>query len=337
MDLRNRCLPLLALLVLSITAIGCETSLDPAPTPDLSAETKRASALLPSEATVMGMMDLQSVRERGPERFREMMSLDRLDAASESAARLRDFLSSSGVDPEKDLKRMYMAVAGENDDREPYLVVYGDFRRQRIEETVRSKFGNELTETQREGTTIFTAADANRSGADKEMSFAVVNDELIVGSSSPDRVAAMLSRQNSEAGTMNEADTPDLMRLAAQGESAWFVVRDVQASSKRGENGPDEFRQLGRAVRDVAGSFSFTTEGRLDGQMWLVPKDGAAAQDVADVAKGALAAAKQKTSDNPEWSSALDQVTIRPQESRVDVSFVLSPSLLEQLMEKEDA
>ena len=284
----------------------------------------------------MGMMDLQSLRERGPESLQSSMSLDRLDAASESAARLRDFLSSSGVDPEKDLTRMYMAVAGQKDDRQPYLVVYGDFRRQRIEETVRSTFGSELTETQREGTTIFTAADANRSGADKEMSFAVVNDELIVGSSSPDRVAAMLSRQKSEAGAANEAGRPDLMRLAAQGESAWFVVRDVQAPSTHGGESPDEFRQLGRAVRDVAGSFSFTTEGRLDGQMWLVPKDGAAAQDVADVAKGALAAAKQKASDNPEWTSALDQVTIRPQGNRVDVSFSLSPSLLDQMMEKKD-
>jgi hypothetical protein len=309
--------------------IGCESGVDSTSAPDLSAETKTAAAVLPPDAAMTGMIDLQSVRERGPDAMRKMMSAPGMKGASESAARMRDFLASSGIDLERDLRRMYLAVQKMGEDGAPSFVVYGSFDQGRIEETLRSTFGNDLTQSVHDGTTIFTAA-PNGAKSDRTMSVAVVNDEMIVGSASPQGIQAMLDRRG------GEASDDELTRLASQGQSAWFVVRGIDAPGAKSGNGPSEIARLGRAVRDVAGSMSFTADGGLDGQMWMVPKEGASASDVADVARGGLAAVKQEAAQRDgakadQVRRALDAVSITSDDRRVSVTFTLPATLVNDM------
>jgi hypothetical protein len=96
-------------------------------------------------------------------------------------------------------------------------------------------------------------------------------------------------------------------------------------------------RKLGRAVQTAAGSFSLAQDGTLDGQMWLVPKSGASADDVADVASGALAAAKQQAKDKPAWAQMLDDVDISSESERVAITLRVPSNLLDEMAAgKED-
>jgi hypothetical protein len=96
-------------------------------------------------------------------------------------------------------------------------------------------------------------------------------------------------------------------------------------------------RKLGRAVQTAAGSFSLAQDGTLDGQMWLVPKSGASADDVADVARGALAAAKQQAQDKPAWTQMLDDVSISSQDERVAITLRVSSDLLDEMTAGRDS
>jgi len=329
---RSFVLPL-ALLVAFFGA-GCESSVDSADAPDLSAETKAASTILPADARMTAMVDLKSFRENGPDRVREMLSDGPMAGASEQAARMRDFLEESGIDPSTDIDRMYMAVSEENGRETPSFVVYGAFDRDRIEESVRSSFGDDLTQTVHDRTTIFEASADRSKRGDKKLSFAVVNDDMIVGSASTQGVTAMLDRRG---GTASGDD--DLVRWASQGQSVWFVARDIDAPTggdRSGQKGSADMRKLGRAVQTAAGSFSLAADGTLDGQMWLVPKSGASAGDVADVARGALAAMKQRAQDKPAWTQMLDDVDISSEGERVAITLRVPADLLDEMARGRD-
>ena len=330
---RSFVLPL-ALLV-AFFGTGCESSVDSADAPDLSAETKSASALLPANARMTAMVDLKSFRENGPDRVREMLSDGPMAGASEQAARMRDFLEESGIDPSADIDRMYMAVSEENGRETPSFVVYGAFDRDRIEESVRSSFGDDLTQTVHDRTTIFEASADRGKRGDRTLSFAVVNDDMIVGSASTPGVTAMLNRRG---GTASGDD--DLVRRASQGQSVWFVARDIGAPTGRdrsAQKSSADMRKLGRAVQTAAGSFSLAEDGTLDGQMWLVPKSGASPDDVADVARGALAAAKQRAQDKPAWAQMLDDVTVSSQGERVAITLRVPSDLLDEMTAGRDS
>jgi hypothetical protein len=264
-----------------------------------------------------------------------MLSDGPMAGASEQAARMRDFLEESGIDPSKDITRMYMAVTEENGRETPSFVVYGSFDRDRIEESVQSSFGDDLTQTVHDRTTIFEASADRSKRGDKTLSFAVVNDDMIVGSASTQGVTAMLDRRG---GTASGDD--DLVRRASQGQSVWFVARDIDAPTggdRSAEKGSAEMRKLGRAVQTAAGSFSLAQDGTLDGQMWLVPKSGASADDVADVARGALAAAKQQAKDKPAWAQMLDDVDISSESERVAITLRVPSDLLDEMVAGRDS
>jgi len=317
----------LALLV-AFFGTGCESSVDSSDAPDLSAETKAASAILPADARMTAMVDLKSLRENGPDRVREMVSDGLMAGASEQAARMEAFLEDSGIDPSTDIDRMYMAVSEENGRETPSFVVYGSFDRDRVEESVRSSFGDDLTQTVHDRTTIFEASADRGKRGDKTLSFAVVNNDMIVGSASTEGVTTMLDRQGSTTSD------DEFVRLASQGQTVWFVARDIDApkdGDRPAKQGWADMRKLGRAVQTAAGSFSLAQDGTLDGQMWLAPRSGASSDDVADVAQGALAAAKQRAQDEPAWTQMLDDVTISSQGERVAISVRVPSDLLNEM------
>jgi len=316
-------------LSLGLLVSGCESGMDAVDAPDLTPETKTASAVLPPDARFTVMVDLESLRENGPEKMRDALSLSSLDGASEKSARVKDFLASTGMDPEEDLSRMYLAMSDVGDKEAPHFVVYGTFDRDRVQNALRSSYGKNLTETSQNGVTVFTA----QSGAsDEAMSFAVINEDMVVGASTPDRVASMIQRRGDGAQS-TQSGNEELLRAASQGRSVWFVTRnlnipDLEKGARENETARD-LGMLSRAVRDVAGSLSFEADGTMTGEMWLVPNDDAAAEDVADVARGLLATAKQQSQEK-DLSQVLDEMTIGTEGGRVSISFSAPTSLLDR-------
>lgn len=307
---------------------GCESGMDAANAPDVTPETRAASAVLPQDARFTLMVNLKSLRENGPEKMRDALSLSSFDGASEKSARVQDFLASTGIDPDEDLERMYLAMSDVGGREAPHFVVYGTFDRDRLQNALRSTYGSDLGETSQNGITVFTAQPG---ASDEAMSFAVINEDMIVGASSADRVVSMIERRGDEVeskGSENDA----LLRAASQGRSAWFVTRNLNVpdleEGARDTEAAEDLGMLSRAVRDLAGSFSFESDGTMDGTLWLVPKDEAASGDVADVARGLLATAKQQA-DDPDWSTVLDEMTVETSGSRVVVAFTAPTRLFD--------
>jgi hypothetical protein len=318
------------LFVASLTVLGCESGLDqPAAT---TPETRAATALLPADAKMTTMIDLEHVRSNGPESIRSKMALPFANEASAEAARLQDFLDESGLNPKRDLERIF--VAAPHDDQAPHFVAYGTFDPGRMEDALQSSFGDDLEPTSYRGVTLFVAPDKGPHG--HPFALAVPNADMMLAS--PDRavVESMIDRLR-DGGEPSEPKA--LVRTASQGQSMWFVASNVGAEGKAerstttgaSSEASDRMQQLGRVLQDVAGHFSFTSNGDLDSRVILVPKTSASASDVADVARGAIAAMRQR-SDAPEpFRRAARETQVETVGDEVHVSVTLPAALVDSM------
>jgi len=331
MSRRSSLALLLALLLfVPIIGSGCESGID-RPT-EAPPETRAATALLPADARMMTMVDVQHLQKHGPERARRMLDVPFSNGASAETARLQDFLEASGLNPDRDVERIYMAVS--TTDRAPRSVAYGSFDRTRIEDALRSTFGDDLEPSTYREVTLFVASKA---AGDQRFALAVPNADMMLAAGTPDALRAMIDRLR-DGG---DATAPtDLVRKASQGQSFWFVTTDMgrfdEDPGARQDEGdvPGDMRRLGRALKDVAGHFSFTEDGSLDGQFILVPRSSAQAADVADVARGAIAALKQHSEAPDAFREAAQQADVQTVDDEVRVTVTLPAALVDSMAAK---
>lgn len=302
---------------------GCESSLDAPETPaTLPEQAQTATALLPHDARMVAMVDLQQMRTNGPTPLRDAFSKISNPSLSDSGA-LQDFLAESGLDVSRDVERVYLTHS-ENEGTAPHLVLTGSFDRDRIGEALKSQAGRDFQTVDVARTPVFSfASDGNSS----EVALAVLRNDLMVIAPSVQDVETMMSR--SRNGT---APDDALLRSAAQGQSAWYVLRDIDGPSDN--DAPDRMEQLGAALQDMAGGFTFTDDGALDGVLTLIPRSDANPSDVADVVRGLIAAAKQSSDIDGDARRALDRTEVRVDGETVTVTAYLPASLVERLAER---
>lgn len=318
------------LLAVSVLALGCESGLDqPAKT---TPETRTATALLPTDTKMMSMVDVQHLREHGPEQLRSKMALPFAEDASAEAARLQNFLDASGLNPERDLERIF--VAAPRHDQAPHFVAYGTFDPNRMEDALRSSFGDDLEPTSYRGVTLFVAPDEGPHG--RQFALAVPNADLMLASPERAAVESMIDRLRDGS---EPSEPTALVRTASQGQSMWFVASDVGAdgtgerttTTGASSEGSGRMQHLRRVLSDVAGHFSFTSDGDLDSRMILVPKASASASDVADVARGVLGALKQRTDAPEPFRRAAQTAQVETVNKEVHVSVTLPAALIDSM------
>lgn len=312
----------LALLLLPalIGLVGCESTVNaPAEVP-LSAETKRATEVLPSGATFVSMINATKMAEGRSTPISEQMD-------GEHGARLRGFLEAAGFDPARDLQEVYVA-GSENGGAS--IAAYVEMDRARVQQAFEEQLQSDWTRSTYGGLPVYKHQEEEHS-----LMFALANDNLILAASRPAALHAMIDRLG-DAGPAALADDAALMPLVrkVQGHGdAWFVLRGVndvmtQASVRNDEDNPDLHR-LRRAVRDAAASFTLD-EARVEGTAYLTAAPDVDPADLANVVEGAVAALRTSPEVDGPQRQALDDVRVQQRGSEVTVAFALPRSLLDR-------
>ena len=336
--------PLLASFALALAALlGCESNVDAPPTPEMTAETKRAAEVLPPDADFVAMMNVRRLQEHGFFDGENALSAEQL--SGEGGARVRDFLEATGFDPQKDVREVYVAMEGASEGTAS-LVLYADINRDRFRQQIEAQLEGRLTRSSYGDLTLYELT-----GADHSLTFALASDDLIVAATTPQAVRSMIDRLEGRGRAL--AQNAALMRRVEQVQGRgdlWLAARDVarfrrppqkaavqqkvnrqQKANTQQKSRPAGMDRLLRAVQDGAAAFT-VTGGTVDGLVYLDAADGVAPSDLADVTRGLVGA--MKASADEEELRALDQVQVEEQGDEVRVAFSLPRAMLSRRQER---
>ena len=315
---RRRALPGLAALAFSFALLGgCSDSLA-SPGIGASSQTVDALGVLPTDADVYGMTDLEAARQS-----------DALEAAlgetglgmvnGRGSSDLDEFVRLTGFDPATDLDRIYVA-GRDGEDARGAFVAYGRFDRDRIEQFVASQDKAAFEATQVDGLPVyFTSDDDGRRGG-----FALASDEMVLAGDE-ETLRGMLAR----LGGARSAPAPELQALfdrVAFPDGAWFVARLDRADvDVPGADNPSAL--AARAADGFVVSMAFQADG-VPVRAFLSTKPEADTKDVADVVRGGLSAARAGLKDRPALLDVIDRVEVDDEDGGVRIEGFLTPEFL---------
>ena len=318
--LRPRSL-LLALAAL-VVASGCQDALV-APGVDASLQTTEALAILPTDADVVGMMDLAAARQS--DALQAVTGGTGLEMLSpDGSAEFDAFVRQTGFDPGRDLDRVYVAApaAGGQDGRAAF-VGYGRFDRDRLERYLATQTEHPLEATDVDGVPAYFSADAegHRGG------FALPSDRVVLAGDEA-TVRQMLSRMGT-TGTAPSAEVQALLDRVTYPDGAWFVARHFQHGGA--STGADPASVAARLAQGVAVSMDFGRDGVPVRAFVQTPQP----DDLADLLRGSVSAARMNSKDQPAFVRALDDVSVTTADGGVSVEAFLPTALLADMRERE--
>lgn len=308
--------PALALLIAA--ASGCDDSLT-APGVGASAQTTDALALLPADATVYGMTNLAAARES-----------DALDTAlggtglgmvsGRGSADFDAFVRMTGFDPSQDLDRIY--VAGRADAsgqaQRMAIVAYGRFDRDRIEQYLAGQGEAEFEVSEADGIPLYLAAEENG----PRVGFALASGQMVLGGDEA-TLRGMVSRLGTSAAAP-DAELQALFDRVTYPDGAWFVARGL---GDAGLSMSGDAPLPAQAADGLVVSMAFRSDG-VPVRGFLATKPEASTEDVADVIRGGIAAARAGMKDEPATLDVLDAVKVKAEDGGVQVDGFLTPAFL---------
>lgn len=304
----------LALLIAGLIFSGCQDSVAEVGGP-ASLQTTQALDLLPADAQMIAMVDLASARKSGA--VERMMGGEMSPFGRDGSDEMDRLIRLTGFDPAEDIDRIY--VAADPASESGAMVLYARFDRERIERVIADEAPEEMERTEIEGVPAWIAREDGEAFA-----FALPNDEMMVAGSET-AVRAMLTRLSTGApGAASNADLMALVQKARHPETAWAVVRGLQGT---GASGDDPMSQISGVTESMVTSFEFRADG-MGMDAFVLPRSGAAASDVADLASGAVSAMRVQAKDEPALMDALDDVEVREEAGGVRVTGFMPQSLL---------
>lgn len=303
---------------LGLLASGCSDSMAAAGI-GTSSQTTDALAVLPSDADVVGMMNLADAR--GSDALTTALGGNGLGMVSErGSADFQDFVRMTGFDPAEDLDRVYVAVSEGADERAAF-VAYGRFDRERIEQYLADSDEADFEVTQIEGTAVYltTSEDGQRGG------FALANEQMVLAGD-----VTTLTGMIQRLGTTASPAAPELQALfdrVAFPDGAWFVARGLDRATGEipAEAGPSAL--AARAASGFVLSMRFDDDG-VPARAFLATKPEADPEDVADVVRAGLSAARIGMKDEPSALDVLDDVEVSAEAEGVRVEGFLTPAFL---------
>jgi hypothetical protein len=313
----------LALLLAGLLFAGCESAVTEAGGP-VSLQTSEALDLLPGGAQMVGMVDFAAARNSNA--LEQVMGGELSPFGADGSNEMDRFIRLTGFDPATDLDRVY--VAGSPETEAAALVAYARFDRDRIERAIEQEAPEgEMARTEIEGVPAWIAQEAEGPA----FAFALPNDRMMVAGDEP-TVRAMLARLASGGqGLTADADLMALVERARHKEGAWFVVRGMgQALPTPPASGGDPMDRLGGQAEDVVVSVGFGDDG-VGVDAYIAPRPGAAASDVADVARAAVSAMRMQAKAEPVVLDMLDEVEVGEEGAGVRVTAFVPQAVLAEM------
>ena len=313
--------PLAAIAVGIAAAVssGCQDTVA-APGIGASLQTTEALAVLPPDADVIGMMDLGAARESDAlQAVTGGAGLEMLSPGG--SAEFDAFVRQTGFDPGRDLDRVYVAApAPGREEGRAAFVGYGRFSRERIERYLATQTEHPMEATDVDGVpAYFTTDDEGHRGG-----FALPNDRMVLAGDEA-TLRQMLARMGT-TGTGPEAQIQTLLDRVAYPDGAWFVARDLPD----GPVGPDAENPAGLAASlsdGVVVSMDFGRDGVPVRAFVQTPRP----DELADVLRGGVSAARMGAKDEPAFLSALDGVEVETAAGGVAVEAFLPTALLAEM------
>ncbi|WP_412062978.1 hypothetical protein [Rubrivirga sp. IMCC45206] len=301
---------------LALLAVGCSESLG-APGIGSSAQTTDALAILPSDADVYGMTNLAAARESSA--LEAALGDSGLGMVTgRGSADFDEFVRLTGFDPTQDLDRVY--VAGREGSEGGAFVAYGRFDRARIEQFVADQEDVDFEVSDVDGLPVYltTSDDGSRGG------FALINDQMVIAGDEA-TLRQMLTRVGATTFTP-DAELQALFDRVAYPDGAWFVARGFGDTMQIPADAPPS-AMAARAADGFVVSMSFD-QGGIPVRAFLATKPEASTDDVADVVRGGISAARIGLKDQPEALDVLDDVDVDAEADGVAISGFLTPDFL---------
>ncbi|WP_412067469.1 hypothetical protein [Rubrivirga sp. IMCC43871] len=301
---------------LALLAVGCSESLG-APGIGSSAQTTDALAILPNDADVYGMTNLAAARES--QALEAALGESGLGMVTgRGSADFDEFVRLTGFDPSQDLDRVY--VAGREGADGGAFVAYGRFDRTRIEQFIADQEDVAFEVTDVDGLPVYLATDddGTRGG------FALVNNEMVIAGDEA-TLRQMLARVGATTFSP-DAELQALFDRVAYPDGAWFVARGFGDGMQIPDDAPPS-AMAARAADGFVVSMSFE-QGGIPVRAFLATKPQASTDDVADVVRGGISAARIGLKDQPEALDVLDDVDVNAEAEGVAITGFLTPDFL---------
>lgn len=302
---------------LAVVVTGCDDTLTAAGIGS-SAQTTDALAVLPADADVYGMTNLEAARES-----------EALDAAlgntglgminGRGSSDFDEFVRLTGFDPATDLDKIYVAAREGTPERAAF-VAYGRFDRERIERYIADLDDADFEASTIGSTPVYIATDedGDRGG------FALASDRMVLAGDEA-TLTDMIGRLGS-AASAPPAELQALFDRVTFPDGAWFVARLDRADITV----PDDAGPSALAARAADGfvvSMAFERDG-VPVNAYLSTKPEANTSDVADVVRGGLSAARMGLKDQPDALDVLDRVEVKAEDAGVRIDGFLTQSFL---------
>ncbi|MEM0961861.1 MAG: hypothetical protein AAGK21_04860 [Bacteroidota bacterium] len=311
---------------LAVLLTGCSDSIS---TPGIgsSAQTTDALALLPGDADMYGMTNLEAAREsEALDAALGGTGLGMLDGGG--SADFEEFVRLTGFDPSTDLDRIYVAAREGTPDRAAF-VAYGRFDRDRIEAFVADQDDAELEVTAIDGIPVYLASE----NAGPRAGFALANDQMVLAGDEA-TLTEMISRLGRASGSPSPAVQALFDRVAFP-DGAWFVARLDRAEMSIPADAPPE-AMAARAADGFVVSMAFQRDG-IPVRAFVATKPEASASDVADVVRGGIAAARVGMKDQQAALDVLDRVEVDTEDGGVRVEGFMTQEFLKTTREEARA
>jgi len=297
---------------------GCSDSVA-APGIGSSAQTTDALAVLPRDADVFGMTNLAEARDS--QALAAALGETGLGMVSGTGSEdFEAFVRLTGFDPSEDLDRVYVA-AREGQPKRAAFVAYGRFDRERIEQYVSDQSDVAFEVSEIDGVPVYltTSDDGERGG------FALANDDMVLAGD--EATLADMIRRLGTTPPPADAELQVLFDRVAFPDGAWFVARGFD---RAGRHVPDEAPPSAMAAQAAEGfvvSMNFEGDG-IPVRAFLKTKPEASADDVADVVRGGISAARSGMKDRPSALDVLDRVEVEAEGDGVRVEGFLTSAFL---------
>ncbi|NNF03420.1 MAG: hypothetical protein HKN17_03040 [Rhodothermales bacterium] len=281
-----------------------------------------ALSLLGSDGVVLGYADFEAI-ERHADLWYETVTGE----APERDAISDEFESRTGVDVENDVRAMFGTIHGGIESEQGSAIVFGTWDSDEVIDHLDLHTG--ISRVEHSGPDDFTAYGVTdmRAG-DGTLFLAVSPDGFILMSSSESRFESMMQRASSMEPPTGGG--PLLDDLAPY--DAWMVVNDVRSMLPDVMPRDGQFGMVGPLLETVAaaGFGADLTDESAEALLLLQPRDDVRAEDLANIIRGAISAARFQFMNDPDAPAMLldllERVEVEARSTTVTVSISISRS-----------